>query len=318
MLLDDLIAVIETLQKRIVDHGATLRENETRTRMALIDPLLRALGWDTSNPALVTPEYDVRGRKADYALLGRRGSPAATLEAKRLGAPLSAHLEQMINYSNMSGIGYAGLTDGDYWELYEVFRRGQLEDRRILELRISGTPGHQCALRLLLLWRPNLASGQPMAVSKPILGVSPHSAPDEKKPDPEIKPSLPDLPGWVPPSDFVADSKAKRPKSMRFPGGSEQPIRFWNHLVIETVSWLWSEKKLTARNVPVESSSRRYVVHTKSVHPSGESFISPQPVGGTPLFVETNMSRGTAVANTKILLEHCRQNPAHVHLQVGD
>ena len=40
-MLDDLVSVIETLQLRIHDHAAMLRENETRTRMALIDPLLR-------------------------------------------------------------------------------------------------------------------------------------------------------------------------------------------------------------------------------------------------------------------------------------
>ena len=50
-MLDDLVSVIETLQQRIREHGATLRENETRTRMALINPLLTALSWDVSDPA---------------------------------------------------------------------------------------------------------------------------------------------------------------------------------------------------------------------------------------------------------------------------
>ena len=60
MPLDDLTGVIETLQQRIRQHGPiTLRANETRTRMALIDPLLCALGWNTADPALVTPEYRV-------------------------------------------------------------------------------------------------------------------------------------------------------------------------------------------------------------------------------------------------------------------
>ena len=46
--LDDLVARIELLQARIRSHKAALRENETRTRMALIDPLMHALGWDVS------------------------------------------------------------------------------------------------------------------------------------------------------------------------------------------------------------------------------------------------------------------------------
>ena len=164
-MLDDLVGLIETLQQRIRDHGPTLRENETRTRMALIDPLLAALGWDVSDPAVVTPEYNVSGRWADYALLRPDGQPAATLEAKKLGESLASHRMQMLNYSNASGVEYAGLTDGNHWELYEVFAPKLLEERRVLQLSIVDTPAHQCALQLLLLWRPNLASGQPTPAS---------------------------------------------------------------------------------------------------------------------------------------------------------
>ena len=56
MPLDDLAQVIETIQQRIRDHGDSLRQNETRTRMALIDPLLQALGWDVADPGLVLAE----------------------------------------------------------------------------------------------------------------------------------------------------------------------------------------------------------------------------------------------------------------------
>ena len=109
---DDLVHVIETLKERIGAHRQSLQSSETRTRMALIDPLLRALGWDTEDPALVLPEYESSGR-ADYALLGGAGKPSAVIEAKRLGESLANHRGQMVNYANMSGIPYAGLTDGN-------------------------------------------------------------------------------------------------------------------------------------------------------------------------------------------------------------
>ena len=73
MLLDDLVIVIETLKERIVSHGSALQENEIRTRVALIDPLLTVLGWDVANPGIVLPEYRVgsgaNAGRADYALL---------------------------------------------------------------------------------------------------------------------------------------------------------------------------------------------------------------------------------------------------------
>ena len=132
--LDDLIALIELLRARIGSHHTVLRENETRTRMALIDPLMHALGWDVSDPGVVTPEYKVSGGWADYALLRSDGRPAATVEAKELGEALASHRMQMLNYANASGIDYAVLTDGNRWELYDIFKRGPLEERRILEV----------------------------------------------------------------------------------------------------------------------------------------------------------------------------------------
>ena len=81
MMLDELVSVIETIKECINTHGPSLRQNETRTRRALIDPLLQVLGWDTSDPALVTPEYRVDVGWADYALQGAGNKPAAVIEA---------------------------------------------------------------------------------------------------------------------------------------------------------------------------------------------------------------------------------------------
>ncbi len=85
MVLDELVDRIEALKTRIASHGNELRENETRTRMALIDPLLHALGWDVSDPGMVKPEYKIGNGWADYALLRPDGKPAAAVEAKKLG-----------------------------------------------------------------------------------------------------------------------------------------------------------------------------------------------------------------------------------------
>ena len=120
MLLDELITVIETLKQRITDHGAILQDNETRTRMALIDPLLHVLGWDATDPFLVIPEFDAGGGQVDYALLGKKGGPTAVIEAKRLGEPLQKYRHKMIRYAKDAGINCAGITDGDQWELYDT------------------------------------------------------------------------------------------------------------------------------------------------------------------------------------------------------
>ena len=65
-----------------------------------VDPLMHALGWDVSDPGVVTPEYKVSEGWADYALLRPDGRPAATVEAKKLGETVAAHRMQMLNYAN--------------------------------------------------------------------------------------------------------------------------------------------------------------------------------------------------------------------------
>ena len=169
MLLEPLASTIETIKSRIERHGPSLRQNETRTRAALIDPLLTALGWDTADPALVTPEYRVDVGWADYALAGVGNQPVAVIEAKRLGSIVENHLEQAVGYCIQQGIAYAGVTDGNRWQLYRTFEPVPLAEKLVLDVSIATTAPHESALKLLLLWRPNLASGRPVAANEPIL-----------------------------------------------------------------------------------------------------------------------------------------------------
>lgn len=174
MPLDDLINVIETLKERMTMYCQSLQQNEIRTRTALIDPLLTALGWDVSDPGLVTPEYTVGQGRADYALIdgGSRSGSVAIVEAKSLDSFLNdRERNQMLIYANMEGVKYAILTNGDRWELYDIFTHARLNERRLLSVKIINTPAHQLALQLLLLWRPNLTSGQPVTAQGPALGT---------------------------------------------------------------------------------------------------------------------------------------------------
>ena len=299
MLLDELVGVIETLQTRIGEHGDTLRQNETRTRMALIDPLLQALGWDVADPGVVTPEYDVSGQRVDYALLGTGGQPAATVEAKKLGEPLTAHRMQMLNYSNAAGIAYAGLTDGNQWELYEVFKQVTLEERRLLDLRILNTPAHECALKLLLLWRPNLAPGTPVAASEPILADALQTTP--ATPEPIVPTPIPVLPtpapanneGWTPLAGFRPETNQSVPSTIRFPDGEEKQPDYWNGMIIQVAEYLIRTSKLTFGRCPVPVPNRpRYIVHTEAVHSNGKAFTESRRLSNG-LFCEVDVKRGS-------------------------
>ena len=118
MLLGSLLGLVETLRERINAHGDALRQSEALTRYALIDPMLRELGWDTEDPAQVVPEYRVpNNQMADYVLLAN-GAPVIVVESKKLDEPLrgSKALDQGILYCAHTRSGYFLLTDGSRWE----------------------------------------------------------------------------------------------------------------------------------------------------------------------------------------------------------
>ena len=96
-MLDDLVQTIETLKQRIKDHRDHIQNYESRTRVTLIDPLLRALGWDVSDPSIVRIEHNVDAGRPDYALLGMNTQPVLFVEAKKL-AENASPVAQIVSY----------------------------------------------------------------------------------------------------------------------------------------------------------------------------------------------------------------------------
>ena len=311
MLLDDLVGVIETLKERIATHGASLGENETRTRMALIDPLLRALGWDVSDPDIVTPEYSVGASRADYALLTSNGNPAALVEAKKLDESLASHRMQMLNYANISGIPYAGLTDGNHWEMYTVFDQAPIEQRRILDVSIANTPAHEAALKLLLLWRPNLASGQPAEANEPILIVPPQ--PDIVPPKPDPDPSL-DTGTWISLANIKPFDYQNPPTAIRFSKGETLKIAKWRDVVVEVLKNFVNSGSFTVHNCPWFPKGLGVRVNTSPFGANGQSFRSPAELAGG-IYVETHGNRVAIITRCRNLWDSFGDKSETVELQ---
>ena len=204
----------------------------------------------------------------------------------------------MLNYSNAWGVEYAGLTDGNRWELYKIFDRGKLEDRRILDVSIDTAPAHEIALKLLLLWRPNLATGQPVPASAPIAGdlPLPEKMPSEVETD---QAQRTETPGWVGLSDYNPPGGTKCPAAIRFWDGSERKLGYWNEVLTHTIEKLYSERLLTIDDVPIPSGKKTYLVNSKPVHPTDKPFVNHRNINGTPLFVNVHFNAGQIRNSTK-------------------
>jgi len=170
----DIVELISKLRGRIEKYRDLFRNNEALTRYALIDPLLRALGWDTEDPEQVVPEFTTEAGRPDYALK-INGKTVVFIEAKALGTQWDDKLitKQVLPYANASGVPYAVVTDGDRWEVYEVFKPAELRDRIVASWQITRDSPQEIALRALSI--ANLGSME--AVGKP--GYRPILLPEE-------------------------------------------------------------------------------------------------------------------------------------------
>ena len=157
MPLDSLLELVNTLRQRIDEHGASFRQSEALTRAALIDPLLRELGWNTEIPTLVMPEYRLGKGYADYALLSN-DKPIIMVEAKKLGTPLQDAASQGIGYCIEDGIAYFAVTDGRLWEIYETHKMAPIAEKLTVQFNIENSAPITC-LKAMALWRPAVEQG---------------------------------------------------------------------------------------------------------------------------------------------------------------
>lgn len=131
----------------VMDAYADLvASHETCTRYAIIDPILRALGWKTHDPAECEVEYQ-RGNqgRVDYALFNREAQEVILIEAKRLDKNSANFERQLAKYVRGMSAGVGVLTDGELWHLYDLSKRGRFESKFVNSVDIYEDNTRQAA-----------------------------------------------------------------------------------------------------------------------------------------------------------------------------
>lgn len=333
MPLESLLELVETLRERIDEHGAALGQSEALTRAALIDPLLRELGWDTEDPAMVMPEYRLGRGYADYALLSN-GRPMIMVEAKKLGTPLQDAASQGIGYCIEDGIGHFAVTDGRQWEIYETHKMAPISEKLTVQFNIEQSPPNTC-LRAMALWRPAVEQGSVMAAETPLVGLdaverdaaepivppihdtepTPQGRYATQRPPATVSQSGETGQEWVPLSDLSPQGGDAPPVEIQFPDNSRVVLGRWNLIMVESTRWLYTNNYLNATNCRIQRATR-YLVSDAPIHPNGKEFTMPSDIGGS-LYVEINYSGFNHVKNAQIIIEHADQDPAQFRVRLS-
>ena len=306
MMLNELQETFDFLKNRIDEFGPYLEESETRTRQVLIDPLLKALGWDVSDPGSVELEHQIEKplaakgyQRADYALLNARGAPMAIIEAKRLGEDLDDALLQAGYYAWNKKIRWVVVTDGNHWKLYDALDPDrQLTEALFVSFSVGEEPHSTCALKSLALWNPNLvAKNGPVKAEKPVLKLKGGQPP-------------PPPPGWSQLRDVVYRGKHDKLKGkLMCPNGEVIEVASWSQLYVAVADYLARSGDLARGNPPFGfTTGGRYAIAREPVHGSGEPFVTSRPLSGG-YFLEANNGAYHSLDFTFRLIEKCKGGP---------
>ena len=319
---DDLLQTIEKLKARIREHGTYIAPYESRTRVALIDPLLTALGWDVSDPSLVHIEPRTVNGWADYALLGSNGEPIAFVEAKKLNSSQDA-MGQTVSYvvqenvTNHTNVRFGATTDGNQWNLYDV-----VAQRLVMSASINGDNSAKAALQFIALWRQSFSTGVFTPAVEPVVADAIEGAPQTAtSPIVDATPPLPPEPSvplgdWTPLTGRFESTGKPAPSAIQFPNGQTAAIKSWRGVLIETVLWLIRRGEFGPQDCPVAMGPTRYLLSLDGMHRSGKVFHAPVAIGSTGIMMEGSLNPSDSVHFAQVLLKGSGHDPSQMLLRI--
>lgn len=143
---------IEIARERLSTHSEYLNGHETRTRVLVVDELLRGLGWEVTNPEQVLLEHNVNGNFIDYVLVRKGGANIAIVESKSIGQALKKEYRRSASgYAVELGTRYAVLTNGARWEAWELISESPRKENLFIEEHINTGDIPKIASRLMKL-----------------------------------------------------------------------------------------------------------------------------------------------------------------------
>lgn len=316
-----LTALCETL--KLVKSSAEsyrdqLKRNEAVTRAVLIDPVLRALGWEVANPAMVEVEKPIsHGGKAGVIDYHLNAEKPIIIEAKKLGEPLENHFLQVVGYAFTLGVENLFVTDGLKWMHYSnlsvseqspvrVIDLAQMDDSEltkaaaylvenldaalfapevqkpvdILQQKFNGLERKLLDLELMV---SRMASGQ----SLPVVA------------DPVIEPDQ--LP-WLIIGETWSATKRK-PAKIRMPNGSVLDVKTWGQVLVESCRYSLTEDQRLLKQLPIEDRTGRAAKLISLSEPPNNLNRDSFVINDSTIYVCTNYSANDCVANTGFMLK---------------
>jgi hypothetical protein len=317
--LSALVATLTEVCRQAEQNRVLLSKNEAATRAALIDPVLRALGWDTADVRMVEPERTVENKQSlDYVLKSPGGTIQSVVEAKKLGESLDklGHVGALIGYAfSLKPVSFF-ITDGLNWHCYSP-GHSHYEPTSTIELRADNLLPP--ALQLLqLLDAAHSGHGLPLMPSlvSELVAASVITKHHSRLPSQSTS-AIGPLKEYYPLTADLAnpDKQLGKPQWLRLPDGQEHPLKTWKDILIKAAELvLKSQDKLP---IPMLDKAGKKTT-LLNWHHSGKERSSQQLIYlGKTIFLDTHYSARDCVANALYLLQQLPKRDAAVGATVA-
>lgn len=315
--------VIQQVRSNAVANTGIFQKNEAATRSALIDPILRSLGWDTTNVRMVEPERTVENKQSlDYVLKDAAGNIRSVIEAKKLGESLDklGHVGALIGYAFSLKPQTFFITDGLNWHCY------------------SPTHSHYQPVETL-----NLQEAEPVAAALQLVrwldaALSGHGTQSAVSEQPSTQLGLVSDSGIK--TTFVAKKlkqptkqkveesaftdvsqlhhlnlpQGQKPKLLRLPNGTVKSIATWKDILLEVCYLVLATNANLSLPLPDRAGKKRFLLSRTKPELGSSTQASYQ---GKPVFIGTHYSAADCIGNALYATKQLPSNQQATSLAIS-
>lgn len=325
--LSNLCDVLGEIKDSAKQYKAILSKNEASTRAVLIDPILRALGWDTANTHMVEIEKSLGSVRADYALFDSNKAAQIIVEAKALGSNLTLQplVMSLVNYAFEFKLNDIFLTDGLTWHHYSDFRPGKVTPTKVLDL----TKDNPVEIAAYLVQMIDAARFWPVentdllaqrieqlestvATLQRLISLQTPSQPanvtaissngDTKNSNITTPSTVVLQPTQVKYVDLASltDVTGRRPSQLRLPDNSTIAVKRWKEVLRECCKYTLTSNPSISFPLPDRAGKKVSLLSLTKPAP-GISYVTEQYNGGT-IFIYANYDANNCIANAQYIL----------------
>ncbi|MBF9221823.1 hypothetical protein [Hymenobacter ruricola] len=314
--------VLLTVRASAQVHAEMLRKSEAATRAALIEPVLRALGWDTENVQMVEPEKTINTAwRADYALNNSAGKIDLLLEAKCLGSNLEkfAVVQQLLSYAFGFDVLKVVLSDGINWHFYREFKPGHSASDFHFNLLEDDTI--YCALQLIQ-WLDAAQSGHGITTVSSGPAKSNSSALVSTKDVAQAQQARIAVLKKNRNDDFTDLAQlhlpslkpGQKPEKLRLPNGNINSVFTWKDILLEVCCLVLATNPNLHLPLPDKAGKKRFLISNTKPEKGSSTLAS---YNGQSVFIGTHYSAADCVANALYALSQLPANQKKVSLAVS-